>query len=446
MYMASAAGASPRAMIDGALVGQAGAQRGRDACAGAAASSASTPAASSEVRSGRSPAAPNRMISARRTRKDSRVRSSRSTSADSTSGRAAERARDAVEELERLVLGVLGEVRAVGEDEHRGGRDDQPAGGPVLGDQRRAGEPDARVGERDDEVGAEHAEHAAATAACPRRARSPSSTSAAATSEPASDGGERRAPHARGRSRPAPGPARAARSTASVAVSANWARLKATLTGELPRTKRSTSERPGDLGDDQVLRRGEQQADDERQLRERERVRAAAEVGVDDEDLGRPRRPRASAHHGTWKPSVYAGRSRATAEVQHHRRSRRSARRAARWPRCAGGRSSQLPSRHSSRSPTSASGPAAGPAAPRPPAARPAAAGPAVLPGPHGRRRAPGLLAQVRPQRLQVEHGGRNGCAASAALGVGSASVRAEVDPARRRPPTRPRPGRPRRP
>ena len=55
-------------------------------------------------------------------------------------GRAAERARDAVEELERLVLGVLGQVRAVGEHEHRGGRDDQPAGGPVLGDQRRAGE------------------------------------------------------------------------------------------------------------------------------------------------------------------------------------------------------------------------------------------------------------------------------------------------------------------
>ena len=40
-------------------------------------------------------------------------------------GRAAERAGDAVEELERLVLVVLGEVGAVGEDQDRGGREDR---------------------------------------------------------------------------------------------------------------------------------------------------------------------------------------------------------------------------------------------------------------------------------------------------------------------------------
>ena len=45
-------------------------------------------------------------------------------------------------------------------------------------------------------------------------------------------------------------------------------------------------DRSGDLGDDQLLRRGEQQAGDERELGERERVRTAADVRVDDEDLG----------------------------------------------------------------------------------------------------------------------------------------------------------------
>jgi hypothetical protein len=46
-------------------------------------------------------------------------------------------------------------------------------------------------------------------------------------------------------------------------------------------------ERPDDLRDHQIGRRREQQADHQRQLADGERVRAAAEVRVDDEHLGR---------------------------------------------------------------------------------------------------------------------------------------------------------------
>ncbi len=75
--------------------------------------------------------------------------------------RARERAGDAVEELQALVLGALGQVGAVGEQQDAGGREQQPAGAAVLGDQRRAGEADARVGERHQQVGAHHQRHPA---------------------------------------------------------------------------------------------------------------------------------------------------------------------------------------------------------------------------------------------------------------------------------------------
>src|SRR3712207_7772607 len=48
-----------------------------------------------------------------------------------------ERARDPVEELQRVVLGALGQVGAVGEHQHAGGGEQQPARAAVLGQQDR---------------------------------------------------------------------------------------------------------------------------------------------------------------------------------------------------------------------------------------------------------------------------------------------------------------------
>ena len=112
-------------------------------------------------------------------------------------GRAAERARDAVEELERLVLRVLGQVGAVGEHQYDGGRDDQPARVPVACDQRRAREPDARVGERDHQVGAVHRAPYSIDGSVPSARAITASTSAAATSEPAPTATNVAAPHGR---------------------------------------------------------------------------------------------------------------------------------------------------------------------------------------------------------------------------------------------------------
>ncbi len=102
-----------------------------------------SPTSRSDVRSGRSLDAPNRMMSAEPTLNASRVRPRRSTSARLDVRRPRQRPRHAVEELQRAMLRVLREIRPVGEHEHRGRREDEPARVPVLRDQRRAREPDA---------------------------------------------------------------------------------------------------------------------------------------------------------------------------------------------------------------------------------------------------------------------------------------------------------------
>ena len=85
---------------------------------------------------------------------------------------ARERARDAVEELEALVLGALGHVGAVGEQQDHRRRDQQPAGAQVMRDDGGARQRDARVDKRHDQVGAHHSAPAAATGSRPRPARS----------------------------------------------------------------------------------------------------------------------------------------------------------------------------------------------------------------------------------------------------------------------------------
>ena len=121
-----------------------------------------------------------------------------------------QRPRHAVEELQRAVLRVLGQVRPVGEHEHRGRRQDEPPRVPVLRDQRRAREPDARVRQRDHEVRAEHPQrlHRRQRVLGQRdhRERQPRADERARRPRPRTSRSRRPA-----RSRPAPAPSRGAR-------------------------------------------------------------------------------------------------------------------------------------------------------------------------------------------------------------------------------------------
>ena len=75
-------------------------------------------------------------------------------------------------------------------------------------------------------------------------------------------------------------------------TSANWARLNAVRIGMWPAVEQQHDARAEDAGEHQLGRVGEEQAGDERHLRERQRQRAVAEVDVDDEHLGRRERER----------------------------------------------------------------------------------------------------------------------------------------------------------
>ena len=227
------------------------------------------------------------------------------------------------------------------------------------------------------------------------------STSAAATSEPASDGGERRAPHLRAD--------RGRRRHERVQHDHRERRGQREL-GEVERDlgRRAAADeqqherRPGDLRDDQVLRRREQQAHDERQLRERERVRAAAEVGVDDEDLGhregRGERPPRDVHAVGVRRQVARER-----EVQRRRGPDDQRDEQPDGRRAQAGGPAQLPS------PLQSLPDHRRPDQRRPDHLRPDQRRPVqpFSPVPTAGAVALGLRAQVRPQRVQVQHGGR---------------------------------------
>ena len=74
--------------------------------------------------------------------------------------------------------------------------------------------------------------------------------------------------------------------TARHVVSVNWAMLKTTLIAGSRRSNSSTTIGPIRPATTRSIGVGEQQAEDERQVAERERVGAAAEVQVDDAALG----------------------------------------------------------------------------------------------------------------------------------------------------------------
>ena len=171
-------------------------------------------------------------------------------------------------------------------DYHGGGREDQPAAVPVLPISARAG-PDARVVRRP--TRSRRTPSICCEGSVPSERAITDSTIAAATSEPR-DGGERRA-QTSGPRRPGTARARAARSPLR-AVSAT--------AGErtLPATARRTADhrRPAIC---EAISSAEPRAAARRRASSprRERVRAAAELVVDDEDLV-PSNAAASAHQG----------------------------------------------------------------------------------------------------------------------------------------------------
>ena len=182
------------------------------------------------------------------------------------------------------MLGVLGEIRPVGEHEHRGRRQDQPPRVPVLRDERGAGEPDARVRQRDHEVRAEHLQrlHRRQRVLGERddRERQPRADERARGHRHERRGPDARADLGRRRDHRVQHEHRDRRGE----------RELRDVEGDLDRLGAADPEqdeqRPEDLGEDQLRRKPEQEADDQRDLRERQRVRAAAHVRMDDEDLG----------------------------------------------------------------------------------------------------------------------------------------------------------------
>ena len=241
-----------------------------------------------------------------------------------------QRPRHAVEELQAAMLRALGDVRAVGD--RAASRPAAPAASRRAGRARRSSRPPAprtRSSSDDAEVGAEHPRE-------PAR-RDP------ALREPD------RAEHEHGRHQPSwrtrrrasrahtAGPIACARGRQRVqhhrgqrAVSANWARLKSSRVEPVPAREREHDRRADDRRHHEVARIGQQQAEHQRDLRQRQRVRAPAHVRVDDEPLGRPRsRPPAPTTGCRPRPRRARGRGRRPATARPPRRwSRRSALRA----------------------------------------------------------------------------------------------------------------------
>ena len=180
---------------------------------------------------------------------------------------------------------ALGGVGAVGEEDGDERDDQQRQRARVVDDDHGGGEAEARVGRRDREVHQQHAPERLGAESRPRTARS-RRRSAARSRTPTPGWRSARRSRSAGRSR-RPSPARLWKTiTARQVVSVNCAMLKTTLIAGRRRSMQQHDDRPDQPGDDEVDRRGEQQAEDEREVAERERVGAAAEVQVDHAALG----------------------------------------------------------------------------------------------------------------------------------------------------------------
>ena len=232
---------------------------------------------------------------------------------------ARERVRDAVEELEALVLGPLGRVRPVADEQDRDRRQQQQRGARVGRDDQRAGEREAGVGQRDGQVAAEDARHP------PRRDAALGQADRAEDQQRADRGadrdrGERRRPHGRGerlrRREPVQDDRRDARGQREL--------REVEQQPHRPLAAREHEHDRGahDRGDHDLARVREQQADDQRQLGDRQRVRAAADVRVDHEHLGGGERGR-QRPPGDVHARLVRSEPEDDLEEQHDRRDRR---------------------------------------------------------------------------------------------------------------------------
>ena len=197
---------------------------------------------------------------------------------------ARERAGGAVQELEALMLLALGHIGAIGGEERDGRNGEQPGRAWIAGDHCRACEAEARVRDRHHERDAEHLQQAAGAHRRLRKGdcRADEQNAYRAAEEGA---GEGRAPGRRSEPR--------VRGYEQMERRGGDARRE----GVLPDVEHEPDQRaaraegqhePGadDLRDHQLRRARQEQPDHERELAKRHRVRAAAEVHVNDEHLG----------------------------------------------------------------------------------------------------------------------------------------------------------------
>lgn len=203
---------------------------------------------------------------------------------DDDLGRARQRAGRLVEELEALVALALGGVGAVGQEDGHERDDEQRQRAHVVGDDHGAGEPEARVRRRDGEV---HREHA------PERLRPDQALREGDRGADQDHGDDRRGLRGEQREDPDHRPEaldRAGEAAEDDHREAGRERELRDVEDELDRgqlaVEQQHHDRPDQAGEHEVHRRGEQQAEDERQVTQRERVGAAAEVQVDHAALG----------------------------------------------------------------------------------------------------------------------------------------------------------------